>query len=79
MPTFDEWVAIMLPIYSKYYNVAEIQKLIKFYSIEDMQNMLHKDALIGKELDAIWVKKMAETMDKAIKRLEESSKENVTK
>ena len=51
MPTFDERIAIILPVYSKYYTVAEIQNLIKLYSTEDMLNMSKRDDLINEELN----------------------------
>ena len=79
MPTFDERVAIILPVYSKYYSVADLQKLIKLHSTEDMQNMFKLQTLINKELDPIWERKMAEAMDKIIRHSEEKLKENVTK
>jgi hypothetical protein len=72
MPTFDEWVAIMLPVYSDHYSVAELQKLNKLYSTGDMQNMFRKDALISKELDPILLLKIAEATDAVDESLEKS-------
>jgi hypothetical protein len=79
MPTFDEQVAIILPVYSKYYSVAEIQKLIKLHSTEEMLNMSNRQNSINKELGPIWEKKMADALDKVMKHSEEKLKENVTK
>jgi hypothetical protein len=47
--TSDETLAATLPIYAKYYTVAEIQELNKFYSTEIMQEYLKREPLLQEE------------------------------
>ena len=55
-PTFDETVAAEVPIYAKYYTVAEIQELNRFYSTEIMQQYLKKEPLVQQETTRAIVK-----------------------
>ena len=56
MLTFDETVAAEVPIYAKYYTVAEIQELNRFYSTEIMQQYLKKEPLVQQETTRAIVK-----------------------
>jgi hypothetical protein len=62
MVRFDEVVQAMLPIYSKYFSLTDLQRLNKFYSTEEMQNLVNKQPMLLQEVMPI-IAKM--TLEKA--------------
>jgi hypothetical protein len=72
-PKFEDAVALLLPIYKKYYTVAEIQELNKFYSTDIMQQMVKKDPLIQQEYAPIFAKVVLEYQEKFLALLEKKT------
>jgi hypothetical protein len=73
VPKFEDSVALSLPIYTKYFTVAELQELNKFYSTDIMQQMVKKDPLIQQEYAPIFAKAMLEYQEKLNALLEKKT------
>jgi hypothetical protein len=74
-PKFQDTVELVVPIYMKYYTLAELQELNKFYSTATMQQMVKKDPLIQQEMGPVVQKLMVDMQQKmsAIINAKESS------
>ena len=56
LPKFDSLVETFMPIYVKYYTLAEIQELNKFYSTDIMQQLVKTQPLIMQDAAPLFTK-----------------------
>lgn len=68
---FDEIVDLVIPVYSRYFTVTEIQELNKFYSTRQMRDMTNKLPQIQKELAPLVTTVMMQTQQRVTRRLRE--------
>jgi hypothetical protein len=70
----EDVLKVLLPIYQKYYTLAEIQELNKFYSTEVMQDMVKKGPLITQDAAPIQMKMFNDYFERVNARLGEEFK-----
>jgi len=64
MVPFDEWVKAIVPIYTKYFSITDLQSLNKFYSTEAMQNLVNKQPMLQEEIMPIITKMTMENIQR---------------
>jgi hypothetical protein len=72
LPSYDDFVAMFIPIWQKYYNVSTIQELNKFYSTNTMREFSSKSKYVMEEY---WPKAQAAveiSQQRAAERLKHS-------
>lgn len=74
---FDKTIRKVIPIYQKYFTLAEVQNMNKFYSTNTMQVMLSKMPLVVNELAPIqqellleYFQELEEKMEKILSEME---------
>jgi hypothetical protein len=70
----DDVIREMLPVYEKYFSLAELQELNKFYSTEIMQGLMKKSPLIAQDAAPIQVNMVREYYQRVESRIREELK-----
>ena len=68
---YDEVVNSYVPIASKYFSVAEIQELNKFYSTPVMRELLRKQPLMAKEFIPVAMESAQKSQERMMNKIKE--------
>lgn len=68
LPTLDEMINRVIPIYRKYFNVSEIQQINKMYSTPVMRNMVSKQPLLMQHIGPLFVEIQREMNERIAER-----------
>lgn len=54
LPSFDDYVREVMPIYRKHYTVAELQRLNRIYSSPELRGQIRRQLEVGREANQIF-------------------------
>ena len=75
IPTFDEMLGKFMPLYQKYFTLAEIQELNKFYSTDIMRGYVQKMPLLAVEMGQLGSKLFQDMIERQHQRILRERKE----
>ena len=69
MPSFDAYLAQVLPIYRKHYTLAELQRLNRIYASPEMRGERRRQLQIARETNEIFRRMVVEAQQAALARI----------